>query len=72
MNTHFHGLSGCGLWLMMPNMSDNSYDYRLVGIMTDYRKGKYYCLIGNKIHLLIEALSFFENMKFRTKDADKE
>jgi hypothetical protein len=67
MNTHFYGLSGCGLWLMMPNINDNSYDYRLIGIMTDYRKAKYYCLIGNKIHLLIEALSVFENMQFRIK-----
>lgn len=65
MSNHFYGLSGCGLWLMMPNTNDNSYDYRLVGIMTAYRKGKYYCLIGNKIHLFFEALSVFENMKFR-------
>jgi hypothetical protein len=64
LNTHFYGLSGCGLWLMMPNVNDNSCDYRLIGIMTDYKKGKYFCLIGNKIHLLIQALSIFENMKF--------
>lgn len=66
MNSHLHGISGCGLWLLMPNMTDNSYDYRLIGIMTEYRKGKYYCLIGNKIHLVLEALELFENMKFNT------
>jgi hypothetical protein len=65
MNTHLYGISGCGLWLMLPNTHDNSCDYRLVGIMTDYKKDKYYCLIGNKIHLLLAAISFFENMKFK-------
>lgn len=66
MDTHFHGLSGCGLWLMMPRINENTCDYRLIGIMTDYKKGKYFCLIGNKIHLLIEALTVFEKMKFKT------
>lgn len=69
MDTHLHGLSGCGLWLMMPRVNENACDYRLVGIMTDYKKGKYFCLIGNKIHFLLEALTVFENMKFRTLNA---
>jgi hypothetical protein len=66
MHTHFYGLSGCGLWLMMPNVYENSCDYRLIGIMTEYKKDKYFCLIGNKIHVLLQALTVFENMKFRT------
>lgn len=68
IDTHFHGLSGCGLWLLMPSVNENTCDYRLVGIMTDYKKGKYYCLIGNKIHFLLEALSVYENMKFNALD----
>lgn len=67
MNTHLYGISGCGLWLMMPNTEDNSCDYRLIGIMTHFKKGKYYCLIGNKIHILMEALMRFENMNFRIR-----
>ena len=63
MDTRFYGLSGCGLWLMMPNMKENSCDYRLIGIMTDFKKRKYFCLIGNKIQFLIEALGVFENVK---------
>jgi hypothetical protein len=65
METYFYGLSGCGLWLLMPDTYENSCDYRLIGIMTSYRKGKYFCLIGNKIHHLIKALNVFENMNFK-------
>lgn len=66
MDTHLHGLSGCGLWLMMPKVNENACDYRLIGIMTDYKKGKYFCLIGNKIYHFLDALTVNENMKFRT------
>jgi hypothetical protein len=65
IDIHFYGLSGCGLWLLMPDTYENSCDYRLIGIMTSYRKGKYFCLIGNKIHHLIEALNVFENINFK-------
>lgn len=67
INTHLHGISGCGLWLMMPNLGDNSYDYRLIGIMTDIRNDKFFCLIGNKIHHFIEALIVFEKMEFNSR-----
>lgn len=69
MNTHFYGLSGCGLWLIIPNTTNNSYEYKLIGIMTDFKKGKYYCLIGNKIHHLIEALKVIERMKIKSVKA---
>jgi len=39
-------------------------DYRLVGIMTEFKKGRYFCLIANKIHLFIEALTAIEHYKF--------
>jgi len=58
VNTKVHGMSGCGLWLLIPSLEDEVYsvDYRLIGIMTEYRQGKYFCLIGNKISLVISAL----------------
>jgi hypothetical protein len=65
MDTHFYGLSGCGLWLLMPDTYENTCDYRLIGIMTSYRKGKYFCLIGGKIHHLIQALRVFENIDIK-------
>lgn len=65
----FYGLSGCGLWYITlaynELTSDYDYDYRLIGIMTEFKKGKYYCLIGNKIHFIIEALQILENMQFK-------
>lgn len=72
-DSDFHGLSGCGLWLLIyifdPITKTNSVDYRLIGIMTDFKKGKFFCLIGYKIHLLLEALTKIEGYKFREKPA---
>jgi len=69
VNTHFYGLSGCGLWLLLlnkdPQKEEYSYDYKLIGIMTQFKKERFFCLIGNKIHLFIDAFKILENMKFR-------
>jgi len=68
IDTHFYGLSGCGLWLLLfyknPKTGKDEIDYRLVGIMTEFEKGKYFCQIANKIQLVIEALKVIENHKF--------
>ncbi len=71
VNTHFYGISGCGLWYLDFNIDPhtNKYciDYRLIGIMTEFKKGKYFCLVANKIHLFIEAFKTIEGFKFREK-----
>lgn len=68
VNTHFYGISGCGLWYIDFNQDPktNEYwlDYRLIGIMTEFKKGKYFCLVANKIHLFIEAFKVIEGFKF--------
>lgn len=69
VNTHFYGISGCGLWLLLfyknPLTGKVEIDYRLVGIMTEFKNSKYFCLIANKIYLLIEALRVIEKHKFK-------
>ena len=52
-----HGLSGSGLWIIVQK-DDTLYnfDVRLIGIMTEYRSGKYHCLIGNKINIISAQL----------------
>src|SRR5690606_29458686 len=37
MPSHFHGISGGGLWYFTVDLSGN-LNYKLVGIMTEYRK----------------------------------
>lgn len=68
VNTHFYGISGCGLWFIDFNQDPktNEYwlDYRLIGIMTEFKNGKYFCLVANKIHLSIEAFKVIEGLKF--------
>jgi len=68
VNTHFYGISGCGLWYIEfnldPSTNEHWVDYRLIGIMTEFKKGKYFCLVANKIHLFIEAFKVIEGFKF--------
>lgn len=68
INDKFHGISGCGLWLMFTYKENGEHkvEYRLIGIMTEFRKGKYYCLIGNKIEIVVDALIKLEELKIRT------
>jgi hypothetical protein len=69
VNTHFYGISGCGLWYLMYNVNPAtnmvSIDYRLIGIMTEFKKGKFFCLVANKIHLIIEAFKVIEKLKYK-------
>jgi hypothetical protein len=64
-----YGLSGCGLWQMIPEFVNGQWqmDYRLIGIMTEFRKSKYHVLVGNNIQFIIQALQQFENFKFALK-----
>lgn len=65
--TEHYGLSGCGLWLVLLNSDGTSYtaDFRLVGIMTEFKKGKYHCLIGNRIDVILDALQTYEGLNLR-------
>ncbi|MCC9063984.1 hypothetical protein [Flavobacterium piscisymbiosum] len=67
----FHGISGCGLWLLLiydnPATGKTEVDYRLVGIMTEFRTGKYFCVIANRIWLIIEAFKMAEKFTFKEK-----
>lgn len=68
VNTHFYGISGCGLWYIDfncdPKTNEYWVDYRLIGIMTEFRKGKYFCFVANKIHLFIDGFKIIEGFKF--------
>ena len=66
----FYGLSGCGLWFIIVNYNGKEYDldYRLIGIMTEFRKGKYYCLIGNRIEIILNEISNTDGLKFKIKN----
>lgn len=69
--SQFHGISGCGLWFLLiydnPVTGKTEVDYRLVGIMTEFRTGKYFCVIANRIWLIIEAFKVAEKFIFKEK-----
>lgn len=70
--THFYGISGCGVWQMILDVDGEtpSIDYRLVGIMTEFRKGKYLTLIGIRIKLILDGITTLEKIKLRPKFID--
>lgn len=62
-----YGLSGCGLWLILLSKTESnySYDFRLIGIMTDFRRSKFDCLFGNHIELLLKGLKAFKLLDYQ-------
>jgi hypothetical protein len=71
IKTEHYGLSGCGLWLTFMNHDGDKFtsEAKLIGIMTEFRRGKYDCLIGNRIEVILVALQDFEGLKFKGKPA---
>lgn len=73
LDSRLNGISGCGLWyfdlIYDSNTQKIGIDYRLIGIVTDLNKSKYYCLVANKIHHIINALRVFEQYQFVEKDS---
>lgn len=69
--SQFHGMSGCGLWFLLiydnPLTGKTEVDYRLIGIMTEFRTGRHFCVIANRIWLIVEALKVAENFMFKEK-----
>jgi hypothetical protein len=60
-----YGLSGGGLWHTVIENDGEKFisDVRLVGIMTEFRKGKYNCLIANRVEVLLLTIHQNEEMK---------
>lgn len=53
MKKELYGISGCGIWLFEATpLPFIQASYSLVGIITDFRKGKFHCAFGYKLKLL--------------------
>lgn len=57
-NPELWGISGCGLWFIEYEILDNvcQATYSLVGIMTEFKKGTFFCLIGNQIDIILAKI----------------
>ena len=69
IKTEHYGLSGGGLWYTKINFIHNRIvsKAQLIGIMTEFRKGKHECLIANKIEIIMALIE--KNEGIRTKRA---
>lgn len=64
MPSHFHGISGGGLWYFKIEPS-GEVSYKLIGLMTEYRKSKFYCLISIKIGFILGLIHEKENIEIK-------
>ncbi|MCO5240536.1 MAG: hypothetical protein M9904_10825 [Chitinophagaceae bacterium] len=62
-----YGLSGGGVWYTVLENKGNRFKAHayLVGIMTEFRTGKYPSLIANSINILLHAMIDSEGLKFK-------
>ena len=65
INLEHYGLSGGGLWYTKLEHKRDKFisDACLIGIMIEFRKGKYNCLIANRIEVIIAAIQMHESVK---------
>ncbi len=68
IKTEHYGLSGGGLWYTKINFVHNRIVSKahLIGIMTEFRKGKYNCLIANRVELILALIRKNEGINITT------
>ena len=68
IKTEHYGLSGGGLWYIIMDYDEEKEEIvseaYLIGIMTEFRRGKYDCLIANRIEIVLTMLQNNEGINF--------
>lgn len=65
IDIRFHGMCGDGLWMIdfVPVKEDHiSVSYSLIGLLTDYKKSKYFFFTANRMNNLLKGI--YSNEKF--------
>lgn len=64
IKTEHYGLSGGGLWYTSMSYKHKRIvsDAKLIGIMIEFRKGKYQCLIANRIEIILSLIEANEKI----------
>ena len=68
IKTEHYGLSGGGLWYIIIDFNKDKNEIVsesfLIGIMTEFRRGKYDCLIANRIEIILKMIQDNEGADF--------
>jgi hypothetical protein len=68
IKTEHYGMSGGGLWYIDIGVDEEkgqlTSDATLIGIMTEFRRAKYDCLIANRIEIVLASIHNNEGEKF--------
>lgn len=67
IKTEHYGLSGCGVWYTDLRFDKNilKSSAHLIGIMIEFRKGKFECLIGNRLEVVLASIGEHEGFKLK-------
>src|SRR5690606_36973993 len=69
IKTEHYGLSGGGLWYIIIEFDEKKGELVskafLIGIMTEFRRGKYDCLIANRMEIILGMIQRNENINLQ-------
>lgn len=69
IKTEHYGLSGGGLWYIIIEFDEKKgklvSEAFLIGIMTEFRRGKYDCLIANRMEIILGMIQRNENINLQ-------
>ncbi|MCK6648203.1 MAG: hypothetical protein L6Q66_00980 [Bacteroidia bacterium] len=70
IRTEHYGMSGGGLWYIDIGFDEDKEELvshaKLIGIMTEFRRSKYDCLIANRIEIVLASIKSNEDEKFES------
>jgi len=70
IKTEHYGLSGGGLWYIIIDFDEEKNEIVseafLIGIMTEFRRNKYDCLIANRIEIILAMIQNNEGVNFNS------
>ncbi|MCG3165543.1 MAG: hypothetical protein POELPBGB_01311 [Bacteroidia bacterium] len=69
IRTQHYGLSGGGLWYITLDFKRNKLISRahLIGIMSEFRRDRYDCLVANRIEIILATLHHDEGLQIKQK-----
>jgi hypothetical protein len=61
-----NGMSGSAIWWLFynPKEEELEFSYKVVGIFSDYRNGKYHCAIGSRISIVVDNIEAWDKQGF--------
>ena len=59
-----NGMSGSAIWWLFynPKEEELEFNYKVIGLFSDYRNGKYHCAVGSRISIVMENIEAWDKL----------